>query len=184
MFLIIHCVDCYVFIFFNVWTGSLSAPLEVVAGLISWSPLEVGTRYLYGFACFSMSVALDDLFWMGFIVPFENISLTESMAANWELQTFSGISLSDDVKSCMACVILSSAVMWGCVRYLCKYSAVSEIIKALFPVNRLYTYIMLESWTYTKSFLSSLVPIFSCVGGVMDHNFTSKWSQGCCTIIK
>ena len=61
-FLIIQCVDCYVFKFFTVWNVSLSAPLEVVAGLFSQSPLEVGTWYLSGFACFSMRGAFDVLF--------------------------------------------------------------------------------------------------------------------------
>ena len=76
MFLIIHCVDCYVFIFCNLRTGSFSAPLEFVAGLIYLSPLEVGIWYLSDFACFSMRGALAVSFWNGFIVPFENIALT------------------------------------------------------------------------------------------------------------
>ena len=73
-------------------------------------------------------------FWIGFTVPFENIALTESMAANCELQILAGTSLSAAFKNCMACVILSSAVIYGCIRYLCKYSAVSVIIYAfVFP---------------------------------------------------
>ena len=40
-------------------------------------------------------------------------------------------SLSATDKKCMACVIMSSAVTWGCVIYLCKYSAVSVIINDL-----------------------------------------------------
>ena len=94
----------------------------------------MGTQYLSGSACIFMRGDLFVLFWMGFIFPFVNISLTESMAANSELQMLAGTSLSDTVKKCMACVILSSAVIYGCVRYLCKYSAVSVIIIALvFP---------------------------------------------------
>ena len=86
------------FIFGTVWTVSLGAPLEVVAGLFSRSPLEVGTRYLYGFSCFSMRGACNVLFWLGFIVPFENIALTASMAANCELQMLAGTSFSAAVK--------------------------------------------------------------------------------------
>ena len=71
---------------------------------------------------------------MGFIFPFVNIALTESMADNCELQILDGKSLSAAVKKFIACVIMSSAVIWGCVRYLCKYSAVSVIINAfVFP---------------------------------------------------
>ena len=119
-------------IFGNVWNVSLSEPLEVVAGLFYRSPLEVGTWYLSGFACFSVRGALAVSFWIGFIVPFENIALTASMSANCELQILARTSLSAAVKNCMACVILYSAMICGCVRYLCKYSAVSVIINALF----------------------------------------------------
>ena len=56
--------------------------------------------------------ALDVLFWMDLIVfPFVNISLTASMDANFELQMIAGTSLSAAVKNCIACAILSSAVM-------------------------------------------------------------------------
>ena len=73
-----------------------SAPLKVVAGWFSWSPLEVGIRYRSGAACLCMRGALVVLFWMGLIVfPFVNIALTSSMAANCELQMLSGTSLSD-----------------------------------------------------------------------------------------
>ena len=103
-----------------------------MAGLISRSPLEVGIRYLSGFVYFSMRGALAVSFWIGFIVTFENIALTASMAANCEFQILAGTSLSDAVKNGMACAILSSAVICGCVRYLCKYSAVSVIINDFF----------------------------------------------------
>ena len=124
-----------IFLFFgNLFTVCCRTPLEVVAGWFSWSPLEVGTRYISGAACLCIRGALVVLVWMGFIVPFVNIALTASMAANYELQMLAGTSLSAAVKNCMACVILSSAVICGCVRYLCKYSAVSVIINALiFP---------------------------------------------------
>ena len=118
-------------IFCNLWTGYFSAPLEDVAGFISRSPLEVGIRYLSGFACFSMGSALAVSLWIGFIVPFENIALTASMAATCELQIIAGTSLNAAVNNYIACVILSSVVICGCVRYLCKYPAVSVIINAL-----------------------------------------------------
>ena len=89
-----------------------------MAGWFSWSPLEVGTQYLSGAACLFMRGAIVVLLWMGFIVPFVNIALTASMAANCELQMLAGTSLSADVKNCMACVILSSAMICGCVRYI------------------------------------------------------------------
>ena len=94
----------------------------------------MGTLYLSGAACLCMRGALVFLVWMGFIVPFVNIALTASMAANCELQMLARTSLSAAVKNCMACVILSSSAICGCVSYLCKYSSVSMIINALvFP---------------------------------------------------
>ena len=50
------------FIFGTVWTVSLSTSLEIVAGLFTRSPLEVGNQYFTGFACFSMRGACDVLF--------------------------------------------------------------------------------------------------------------------------
>ena len=64
------------------------------------------------------------------MVPFENIALTASMAANFELQMLYGTSFSAAVKNWIACVILSSAAICGCVSYLCKYSEVSVVINA------------------------------------------------------
>ena len=56
------------------------------------------------------------------------------MADNCELQMLAGTSLSTAVKNCMACVIMSSDVICGCVMYLCRYSAVSVTIHAfVFP---------------------------------------------------
>ena len=83
-----------------------------MAGWFYWSPLEVGIRYRSGAAFLGMRGALDVLFWMDLIVfPFVNIALTASMAANCELQMLAGTSLSSTVKNCIACAILSSAVM-------------------------------------------------------------------------
>ena len=81
-----------------------------------------------------MRGALVVLFWMVVIFPFVNIALTALMADNCELQILAGTSLSASVKNCISCAILSSAAIWGCVRYLCKYSEVSVIINAfVFP---------------------------------------------------
>ena len=86
-------------------------------------------------------LALDVVFRVGFIVPFENIALTASMAANCELQMLAGTYLSAAVENCMACVILDSAVICGCLRYQCKYSAVSVIINAFVsPSIAFYSY--------------------------------------------
>ena len=99
-------------------TVCCSAPLEVVAGWFYWSPLEVGIRYCSGAAFLGMRGAVDVLFWMDFIVsPFLNIALTASMAANCGSQIIAGTSLRAAVKNCIACVILSSDVMWGYVSY-------------------------------------------------------------------
>ena len=121
------------FLFFViVCTFCCSSPLEVMAGWFSWSPLEVGIRYRSGAACLGMRGAVDVLFRMDLIVfPFVNIALTASMAANCESQILAGTSLSAAVKNCIVCAILSSAVVWGSVRHLCKYSAVSVIINTL-----------------------------------------------------
>ena len=62
---------------------------------------------------------------------FEKIVWTVSIAANCELNMLVGTYLSASDKKCMACFILSSAVTWVCVRYSCKYFAVSETINNL-----------------------------------------------------
>ena len=64
------------------------------------------------------------------VCQFANIVWTASMAASWESHMMLGTSLSAADKKCMACVIMSSAVMLGCVRYSCKYSAGSVISSA------------------------------------------------------
>ena len=50
------------FIFGFVWTVVFSTPLEIVAGLFTWSPLELGNRYFSVFAWFSIRDACDILF--------------------------------------------------------------------------------------------------------------------------
>ena len=62
------------------------------------------------------------------MVPFVNIVLTASIAANCESQILAGTSFIAAVKNWIACVILSSAVICGCVSYMCRYSEVSMII--------------------------------------------------------
>ena len=72
--------------------------------------------------------------WIFIVFSFVNIAITASMSTNCELHMLAGTSFSAAVKNCIACVILSSAVMWGCVRYIYKYPEVSVIINALvFP---------------------------------------------------
>ena len=62
------------------------------------------------------------------MVPFENIFLIASIAASCELKMLAGTSFIAAVKNWIACVILSSAVICGYVRYLCRYSDVSVMI--------------------------------------------------------
>ena len=62
---------------------------------------------------------------------FAKIVQTASIAANCEPRMLVETSFSAADKKCMAWFILSSAVTWGCVRYLCKYYAVSVIINDL-----------------------------------------------------
>ena len=101
------------FLFFViVCTVCCSAPLEVMAGWFSWSPLEVGIRYRSSAAFLGMRDDVDDLLRMYFIVfPFVNIALTASMAANCESQILSVTYLSAAVKNCITCAVLSSTVM-------------------------------------------------------------------------
>ena len=64
------------------------------------------------------------------VIQFPNIVLTASISANCESQMLLGKYLSAADKKCIAWSSLSSAVTCGCVRYVCKYSAVSVTIKA------------------------------------------------------
>ena len=67
-------------------------------GWFYWPPLEVGVRYRSDAACLGMRGDFDVLFWMNFIViPFVNISLTSSIASNFESQILFGTSLSSVV---------------------------------------------------------------------------------------
>ena len=61
----------------------------------SWPPLEVGVRYRAGASCLGMSGAIDFLCGLDYIVlPFVNIVLTSSIAANCESQILVGTYLS------------------------------------------------------------------------------------------
>ena len=69
------------------------------------------------------------------ILQFPNIFQTASIAANCESQLLLGKYLSAADKKCIAWFSLSSAVTCGCVRYACKYSAISVTINAFFTVD-------------------------------------------------
>ena len=56
-----------------------------------------------------------------------NIFQKYSIAASCESHMLVVTSLSASDKNCMAWVILSPDVNWGCLRYACKYSDVSVI---------------------------------------------------------
>ena len=72
----------------------------------------MGIQYRSGAAFLDMRGAFDVLFWMDFIVfPFVNIYLTTSMAASCDSRILAGISLSEAIKNCIACAIMSSAVI-------------------------------------------------------------------------
>ena len=75
-----------------------------------------------------------------------------------------GTSLIASDKKCIAWVILSSTVTWDCVRYACKYLAVSVIINDLvFSVNVLDAEVLMERRSYTKAFSFFLVLGFSFI---------------------
>ena len=109
-----------------------TTPLEVMTVCFPCRPLEVGVGYLTGAtACLGMSgVECGDTVGSS-VRQFANIVLTALIAANCESHMLVEKNLSATDEKCMAWVILSSAVMWGCVRYSCKYSAVSIMINAL-----------------------------------------------------
>ena len=86
--------------------------LEVMVVWFSWTPLEVGVGYRAGDSCLGMSGVIDFLCGLDYIVlPFVNISLTASISDNCESQILVGTSLSAAGKTCIAWVILSSAMM-------------------------------------------------------------------------
>ena len=85
------------------------------------------------------------------------------MATSWELHMLLGTYLRSADKKCMACVILSSDITLGCVRYSCKYSAMSIISIDIVSDHLLYAPVVVDCRSYTKSFASSLIPGFAIV---------------------
>ena len=83
-----------------------------------WTPLEVGVWYLAGASCLGMIGNIGFLFGLDSIVlPFVNIYLTASIAANYESQILVGKSLSVAVKK-----------MYGVGHYFfCCYVGLCEI---------------------------------------------------------
>ena len=115
-----------------------NTPLEVITLYFFWPPLEVGVGYRGGTnVCLGRTgVGFGNNFCASggkdsTVRQFAKIFWTDSIAANFESHMLVGTYLSASDKNCMAWVILSSAVTWGCVRYACKYSAVSVIINDL-----------------------------------------------------
>ena len=112
-----------------------TTPLEVMAVFFSWPLLEVGVGYRTGAdACHGMTgVGCGNSFFASggkdsTVRQFAKIVRKASIAVNCESHMLVGTSLSASDNKCMSWVILSSAVTWGCVRYSCKYSAVSVMI--------------------------------------------------------
>ena len=120
-------------VFFGiVSTFFCTTPLEVMTVYFSLPPLEVGVGYLTGSTDYLGMSAVECGDTVGSSVcQFSNIVLTASIDANCELYRLVGTSLSAAYKKCMERVIVSSPVTWGCMRYSCKYSALSVIINAL-----------------------------------------------------
>ena len=104
----------------------------------SWPHLEVGVGYrTSAAACLFLTGVWcgNTLFASGVkdytVIQFVKIARKDSIAANCESHMLVGASLSAADKKWMEWVILYYTVTWGCVRYSCKYSAVSVIINAL-----------------------------------------------------
>ena len=131
-FLVTRGVDFYLCVFLIVSTFCCTAPMEVMAVWFSWPPLEVGVGYLAGASCLGMSVDTGFLGELDSIVrQFSNIFRIAAIADNCESQILVVTSLSATDKKCMAWAVLYYAVTCGCVRYSCKYLALSVIINAL-----------------------------------------------------
>ena len=109
-----------------------------MALFFSWPPLEVGVGYrtstaaylgMTGVGCGNTLCASGGK--DSTVRQFAKIFWIASIAANCEFHMLVGTYLSSVDKKFIAWVILYSVVMWGCVRYSCKYSAVSVIINDL-----------------------------------------------------
>ena len=131
-------VDCYLGVF-GIISGFFSnTPLEVINFYLYWPPLEVGVGYSSGSdACLgSTDVGYSNTLCDpggkdSTVYQIANILRLALIAANFESHMLVGTSLSAADKKCMAWVIMSSAFTWICVRYACKYSAVSIILNDL-----------------------------------------------------
>ena len=119
-----------------------TTPLEFTAVCFYWPSLEVvvGCRTdtttclgMIGVECGNAVCALGGK--DSSVCQFGKIVQNDSIAANCESHMIVGTSLSAVDKKCMAWVILSSSVTWGCMKYSCKYPSVSVIINALFLLS-------------------------------------------------
>ena len=115
-----------------------NTPLEVINLYLYWTPLEVGVGYRSGDdACLCRTgvgcgnTLGDSGGKDSTVCQFAKIVRTASIAANCKSHMLVGTSFSSADKKCMEWFILSSAITWGCVRYACKYSAVSIILNDL-----------------------------------------------------
>ena len=115
-FLIIHCVDCYVFIFGTVWTVSLITPLEVVASLFTRSPLEVGNRYFMALLVFSWGVLVmfysDWILWFHLKILLSQHQLPPIVSCKCLLVHLS-VLLSKTGSHVSFCLLLWYVVVWG-----------------------------------------------------------------------
>ena len=126
-------------VFLEIVSGCFGdTPLELITLSLPWTLLEVGAGYRRGAATCSGITGVGCGNTLGDpggkdsnVTQCENMFRTDSIAASCESHMLVGTSLRAVGKNCMAWVILSSAVTWGCVRYKCKYSAVSVIISDL-----------------------------------------------------
>ena len=113
-------------------------PLEVMAVYSSWPPLEVGVGYRTGVSDF---LGMNRVEWGNTVCAlggkdssvrqFAKFVRTDSIADHCESHMLVGTYFSAADKKCMEWFIMSSVVTGGCMRHLCKYSAVSVIINDL-----------------------------------------------------
>ena len=106
--------------------------MEVVTLSLNWLPLELvigycsGADVCSGTTCLGWGNTLRDAGGKYSTVrQFAKIFCTASISTSCESHILVGTSLRASKNKCMAWVILSSAVTWGCMRYARKYSAVS-----------------------------------------------------------
>ena len=117
-------------------------PLEVSPRSYLWTPLEVGALYKTGCTSFQtgrgfgygtaglngndkVGVSFGTVGLFSTVRHFENIARTASMDASCKSHRLSGTSFSEAVKKWMMCVMRSSGVIIGFVRYSWRNSTVS-----------------------------------------------------------